>query len=441
MSKVLLINPDPVPRVLPMLGISYIAENLKKYNHIPVILDMGYDNPKKNGTSWEDTLKDIDFVGITATSLIYFDAKKVVQKIKSINSQIPVIIGGIHASILPQFVFEDSGCDAVVVGEGEHVMVEIADRTLLPKGIINAPVIQDIDSIPFLTYDYLDMNKYFDFDGADRIRWSLPQPGIALTGTRGCPFECTFCAAKSLFGRKVRFRSVNNIMQEIDFLIEKYKIKSVFFNDDTLTLKRKWIDELCFELAKRKLKWICGTRVDVIDEDLLRLMKESGCLYISYGIESGSNRVLKDIIKKGTTIEQAEKILNITHKLGIKIIANYMFGLPGETEDDMKLTLKAIKRLPADAAEFSIYIPLPGAELATGNDWSYYTSEKNPYHTKNPISSPELSKVISYYHKKAIYSFYFSPKYLFKQTKLLFYPGRFYYALKSFVRLITDLRK
>lgn len=437
-KRVLLINPDPYPRVLPPLGISYIAEYLKKDNHTPIILDMGFDAPK-NDREWERQLKEIDFVGITATTLIYFDAKKITQKIKSINPAIPVIIGGTHSSILPQFVLDDSGCDATVVGEGEEVIAEIANGKREPNGIIHAPIINDLDSIPTLTYDYLDINKYFKYSGADRIRWSLPQPSVAMTGTRGCPYACTFCASKTLFGRKVRFRSVKNVMQEIDYLREKYGIKSVYFYDDTLTLKPSWMKELCTELEKRKLSWICGTRVDKVDEQMLRLMKQTGCKFISYGVESGSNRMLKEVIKKGTTIEQVEKILKLTRKIGIGIIANYMFGLPGETEEDMKLTLEAVKRLPADVAEMSIFIPLPGTELATDLDWTKYESGKNPYHQESTVHTPEFNQIIKQYHAKAVRSFYFAPKYLVRQLRLLWHPRQLYFAFKSLVRLIKDM--
>jgi len=432
-KKVLLINPDPIPRVLPPLGISYIAENLLKHGHTPVILDMGFDK--------EICLDGIDFVAITATTLIYFDAKRVIKDIKNRQPAMPVIIGGVQASVLPEFVLEDSGADAVVTGEGEEVIVRIANGDLEPKGIIYAPVIQDIDSIPFLTYKYLDIKRYFRFEGADRIRWSLKQPSIAMIGTRGCPFNCTFCSSKSLFGKQVRFRSVQNIMLEIDYLQTHYGVRSIYFYDDTLTLKNSWMTQLCEELAKRKIQWICGTRVDRVDEKLLRLMKKSGCKYISYGVESGSNRMLKEVIKKGTTIEQAEAIIKLTDKIGIGIIANYMFGLPGETEEDLRLTLEAVRRIPADAAELSIFIPLPGTELATGFDWTKYDSHKNPYHQESLIHNEEFSKIVKQYHKKAVRAFYFAPRFLLRQTKMLVQPKQVYFAFKSLIRLLKDMAK
>lgn len=433
MAKVLLINPDPSPRVLPPLGISYIAEYLKSAGHQPEILDMGFDK--------EIPFNGYDLYCISSTTLIYFDAKAVVEKIRAVNTETPIIIGGVQASVLPRFVMDDSGADAVITGEGEEVITQIANGEREAKGIINAPVISDLDSIPFLTYSYLDINRYFNHKGTDRIRWSLPQPSIAMVGTRGCPYHCTFCASKQLFGKKVRFRSVPNIMLEIDYVMKNYGVQSIYFYDDTLTLRKKWMKELCYELKKRKLKWICGTRVDRVDENMLRMMKDSGCMYISYGIESGSNRMLKDVIKKGTTIELVEKIIKLTDKIGIGIIANYMFGLPGETEEDMKLTLKAIKHIPADAAEMSIYIPLPGTELAKGLDWTKYTSGKNPYHQQSTVHSPEFAEVIKQYHRKAIRSFYFSPNFIFRQFKMLLHPKQLFYALKSIIRLLSDIVK
>ncbi len=431
MSKILLINPDPIPRVLPPLGISYIAEVLQKNSHKVEILDIGFEK--------KINLENVDFIGITATTLIYLDAKSIIKKIKKINPEIPIIIGGTHASILPNFVLKDSDADAVVVGEGEFIFLEIADRNIKAEGIIYAPIVNNLDDIPFLTYSYLDIKKYFNYEGTDRIRWSLPQPSIAMVGTRGCPYSCTFCASKSLFGKRVRFRSVENIMKEIDFLIKRHKIKSIYFYDDTLTLRKNWMDELCNELKKRDLKWICGTRVDAVDEKMLIKMKNSGCKYISYGVESGSNRMLKDVIKKGVTIEKAEEIIKLTDKIGIGIIANYMFGIPGETEEDLKLTLKAVKRIPADAAEFSIFIPLPGTELATNLDWTQYSSKENPYHVKSKIHTKEFSEKIAYYHSKSIKSFYFSPKFLMRQTKMIFRPVQLFFAFKSLFRLIRDL--
>jgi radical SAM superfamily enzyme YgiQ (UPF0313 family) len=203
-------------------------------------------------------------------------------------------------------------------------------------------------------------------------------------------------------------------------------------------MNNSWMVEFCEALKKRNIQWICGTRVDTVNEKMLIMMRDSGCKYISYGVESGSNRVLKEIIKKGTTIEKMEEIIKLTDKLGIGIILNYMFGLPGETEEDMKLTLKAIKRIPADAAEFSVFIPLPGSELGQGLDWTVYSSDNNPYHVLSPIHTPEYSLIIKNYHTKAIKSFYFSYQFIFRSLRLVLKPRQLFFASKSFLKLIRE---
>lgn len=430
--KILLINPDPVPRVLPPLGLSYIAENLIAGGHAPILLDWGFEKDLH--------LEGVDLIGIGATTLVYHDACQIIGRIKAIDASVPVVIGGVHASVLPEFVMEDSGADAVVAGEGEEIMLQIADGSVEPHGILKAAVIEDLDRLPFPRYAFLDIRRYFKFRGADRIRWSLRQPSIAMIGTRGCPFACTFCGSKDLFGKKVRTRSVDNVMDEIDFLQDRYGVRSVYFYDDSFTLRRDWILTLCEALSKRRVEWICGTRVDMVDAALLMNMKRCGCKYISYGIESGSDRILLDVIKKGITITQVREALNLTRKAGIGIIANYMFGLPGETEEDMKATLDLVKHLPADAAELSIFMPFPGAELAEGLDWRGYASGKNPYHQPPILNDAEAASLAVEYHRKAVKAFYLSFRMVGRRLGLILRPRQMMNALRSLIRLMTDVK-
>lgn len=431
MASVLLINPDPTPRVLPPLGICSIAENLKKHGHATRVLDRGFD--------FSLDLEGVDLVGITATTLTYYDACRTVREVKELRPDLPVVMGGIHASILPDFVSEDSGADAVVAGEGEEVMVGLAGGTMEVAGVLRAPVIEYLDALPFPTYDCLDLKRYFRYPGTDRIRWSLKQPSIAMIGIRGCPFACTFCGSKELFGRKVRYRSAESISEEIDYHATMNGIRSVYFYDDTFTLKREWVLSLCEALAQRRIEWICGTRVDTVDADILRTMRKSGCRFISYGIESGSERMLRDVIQKGITLERVEEALRLTREAGIGIIANYMFGLPGETEEDLKATLKAVKRFPAYAAELSIFMPLPGAELAEGLDWRKYTSGRNPYHQPSLVHDASFADLVTRYHRRAVRAFYLSPGYVLRRLSMVYRPRQLFFAFKSLMRLLAEV--
>lgn len=433
MANVLLINADPVPRVLPPLGICYIAENLKRHGHHPLIFDWGFDKKLK--------LNNIDVVGISATTLTYFDACKIIQKIKKRKPKMTVIIGGPHASLLPKQVLQNSGADAVVVGEGENIMVKIADGKLKAKGIIYVPLIEDLDTLPFPTYSYLDLNRYFKFGGSDRSRWTLPQPAMAIMGIRGCPFHCSFCSEKKLFRGRVRYRSVENIIEEIDYLQKFYGVKGINFLEDTLTVNQQRAIKLCKYLGEMNIKWVCQSRVDMVNEPLLKLMKKSGCQYIFYGVESGSERILQEVIKKEVTISQIIKTFKITKKVGIGIVANYIFGIPGETEEDLKATLEMVKKLPADAVALNIFVPLPGAELTEGLnlDWSTYSAERDPFWSHSILHNKKFANLVTAYHRKAVRAFYFSPRYIISRLKMFSRPEELYYAFKSFSRMIKEI--
>lgn len=435
MARVLLINADPVQRTLPPMGICCISESLDAGGHDPVIVDWGMDRTLP--------LNDVDFVGVSTTTLTYFDAREIIRQVKQTAPDVPVIIGGAHASALPEFVLGDSGADAVVTGEGERIMKEIADGLRRPHGIIRAPVIDDLDSLPFPRYKNLDLRrKYFTGTAIARSRWALPQPSIAIMAKRGCPFDCTFCASASLNGRRVRFRSVAGVMSELDFLKSEYGVRGIFFHDDTFTVKRPWALELCEQIARRRVSWICGTRVDMVNPDLLAVMRKAGCEFIEYGIESGSERMLRDVIKKGITPRQVLDSVRATKKAGIGVIANYMFGFPTETESDMKATLSLLKKVPSDVVEVSIFMPMPGAEMSQGYDWTKYSSQKNPFLEPSKIGDDSFARMSAAYQRRAVRFSYMSLRFLiFMIRKLLGRPHQMKYAFKSFLRLLRGLGK
>jgi radical SAM superfamily enzyme YgiQ (UPF0313 family) len=258
---------------------------------------------------------------------------------------------------------------------------------------------------------------------------------------RGCPFDCTFCASAALSGRRVRFRSVSGVMAELDFLKSDFGVRGIFLYDDTFTVKRTWTLEFCERIAKRKLSWLCGTRVDMVTPDLLRTMRKAGCEFIEYGIESGSQRMLSDVLRKGITTEQALEAARATKKAGIGVIANYMFGFPGETEHDMKATFSLVKKAPSDVVEASIFMPMPGAEMSKGYDWTRYSSRKNPFLEPSKIGDTAFARMTARYQRKAVMASYISTGFLlFMAKKLLVRPRQMRYALKSFLRLVRGLR-
>lgn len=436
MARVLLINADPMQRTLPPLGICYIAESLAAGGHHPVIADRGMDADAAL------PLDNMDFVGISTTTLTYFDAREIIRQVKRAAPTVPVIIGGVHASALPEFVLADSGADAVVAGEGERIMVEIASGRRVPHGIIRAQVIDDLDSLPFPRYRAFDLLRYFNCTATARIRWALPQPSIAVMAKRGCPSNCTFCASAALSGRRVRFRSVANVMAEIDFLKSEYGVRGIVFHDDSFTVKRSWVLEFCEQVARRGVSWICGTRVDMVKADLLTAMRAAGCEFIEYGIESGSKRMLSDVLRKGITPAQVLDSIRTTKKAGIGVIANYMFGFPGETRDDMRATLSLVKKVPSDVTEISIFMPMPGAQMSRGYDWTKYSSRKNPFLEPSKIADGSFAAMSAHFQRMAVRATYLSPRFfLFMAKRMLGRPHQMKYAFKSFLRLLRGLGK
>lgn len=180
--------------------------------------------------------------------------------------------------------------------------------------------------------------------------------------TRGCPFSCTYCA--HMFGRRVRKRSVENVLEEIYLLKKKYGTVQISFKDDTFTVDKKWVTELCHGLIETNLdiNWDCTTRVDTIDEDLIKLMKKSGCNDIRIGIETGSQRILNET-KKGITFEQVRSITKMLNKNRMMWTGYFMYGLPSETVEDIRSTYIFMEELNPNYAGLGLYNPFPKTEL------------------------------------------------------------------------------
>jgi radical SAM superfamily enzyme YgiQ (UPF0313 family) len=236
-----------------------------------------------------------------------------------------------------------------------------------------------------------------------------------MVTSRGCPFTCTFCFdAKGLF----RQRSVANVMAEIRELKDRYKIREIAFWDDILTMNKAWTYEFCNEMEKEDIVWSCYTRLDLVDEPLLSAMKKAGCWNIFFGIESGSDDLLKNITKKMTVAQMEEKV-KIVKKIGIEIRGSFMIGLPGETPELARKTIDLAIRMDPDYAQFSITTPYPGTQLWDNFD-KFGTLDKDfrNYHGWMPVFVPygyksreELLEI----HKEAFRRFYMRPKYIAKR--------------------------
>ncbi|MEA2036092.1 MAG: radical SAM protein [Nanoarchaeota archaeon] len=381
------------------LGILYIASVLKKEGHKVDFIDMTFNTDQN---IIEKIVKNSDLVGMSCTSLLFDRVIKFVRDIKELNKDMPCFLGGSHGTINPEDVLKE-GFDYVIIGEGENTVKNLADAL---SGKID---IESIDGLAFKKEDKVVIKSKMDFiDNLD----SLPFPArelwdyesyfktgtteIGIIATRGCPYNCLYCKPMidKLFGNKVRKRSAKNVVEEIEKIdigykgLFKGKVK-LWFKDDTLTLCGvSWFREFKKELAERELEidWGCHTRVDNVDFELLMTMKEAGLSHISFGVESGSQKIL-NYYRKGTTVEQAVKAFEICRKLGIQTFAYFMVGAPVETREDLEMTYKLIKKIKPDGLDVYTTVPYPGNDLydLLKDNKQLREQDNIDYYTKNSM--------------------------------------------------------
>lgn len=382
MTSALLINPlenltkqcEPYPSgALILLGT--MAQNL---GHNVKIVHMGVD--KVGPTELKSIILTFkpDIVGITMNTFQTKNSKEITKIIKETDKNILVVVGGPHPSALALRIFDDFPyVDVVVVGEGEHTFLEIIEGKDLEKinGIcykdkmneiqINEPrpIAENLDYIPLSNLDLVDFNKN-KFAGVEPVS---ARPVMYIMGSRGCPFKCIYCN-KSIWGYKMRFRKPELIIEEIKWLHEKYGVKEIFFQDDTFNLNRKWAERIFNLITDNALNkdiiYKTPFRVDekLIDKELLQLAKSAGFRFIFYGVESGNQGMLNGM-KKAQTIKEIKRAFELTHSVGLKTIASFIIGLPGENKKTIEDTLDLWKELDPYTAGFSFATPLPATEL------------------------------------------------------------------------------
>lgn len=275
------------------------------------------------------------------------------------------------------------------------------------------PLISDLDTIPPPAYHLMPIEKYYPAVGSVKRL-----PAMILFATRGCPGRCTFCYRT--FHGVVRKRSARNIIDEIKVLQKNYGIREVSFYDDTFTLFKNVVREFCQIIKNEKidLTWSCFTRVDHIDGELLRLMKDAGCHLILFGVESADEEVLKNINKR-ISLDKVREAVVLAREVGIETRASFMFGNQGETEETIKKTIDFAIKLDPDEAQFNITTPYPGTEMFMWAKMNGYIKSFNwdDYSMSNVVLElPGLSKEkLEHYYKLAHLKFYFRPKVILRR--------------------------
>ncbi len=322
-------------------------------------------------------------VGITVLTNEYGQAGHITAKIvKNVDRSTIVVLGGVYATNSYSSIIEDKNVDYVVVGEGEYVFKNLLgylnDRNDLPaKGIaykrdgeiITTPrenFITDLDSLPLPAYHKIDFLKYANINPRESVDAPREFPYARVLTSRGCGIGCSFCEVEYIAGKKFRFRSPVNVVDEIECLKSEYGIKSVLFDDDNMLLNRNRAKDIFKEISRRNLDitWnTIATAAFLLDEEMLELMRESGCQFLAIAIESGVERVLKEIIHKPIKLEYAKKMVKKARELGIDIAANFIVGFPGERWDEIRQTIKFAESFEADYVKIAIATPLPNTEL------------------------------------------------------------------------------
>jgi anaerobic magnesium-protoporphyrin IX monomethyl ester cyclase len=312
-----------------------------------------------------------DVVGISAKSQNFASARLVARLAKECDPAVTVVLGGPHVSMVGSQVFRCPDIDIAVKGEGEETIVEVLNTiagggtlegvrgTLFRQGtsvIENPPrdLLEDLDSLPFPHESAASTLKDYHLYPPSAFRF--------IFASRGCPFNCVFCGSRYLWTRRVRRRSVANVIREIQGL-QKLGVPSVHFDDDTIGAGKGHLAELCEGLAAGcpGLKWSCELHVNLVEDSTLALMKKAGCTLIQVGIESGNNRILKEI-RKGFTIDKAISKSRLIRKHGITLATFFMAGFATETEASMQDTARAMRACKPDEVGYSIFTPYPGTE-------------------------------------------------------------------------------
>lgn len=363
------------------LGLAYISSALKSkgfnvfcinLNHQSEPLPMAIKNAiKKN---------KIDAVCTGGLSTHYHDVDNVLKAVKNISPEIITIIGGGLFSSEPELILRSLGADYGVFEEGEETIVELA--AMLENGkyvegvnglyyfdgdgqvVFTGPrkPIPDIDMISWPDYEGPDINKFLDMQTPLSAYYLYPHDNprlIPMISTRSCPFSCTFCYHP--IGKKYRARSLDNFFNELEYLINTYNVNMIGLMDELFSTEKERMFEFCKRIKQYNIKWGAQTRVSDIDRDTIHALKDSGCYYISYGLESKSDVILKSMKKHVKTIE-IDKALELTQKANIGIQGNFIFGDPAETEETIQETLDWWRANIRYSINLGFIIPYPGSD-------------------------------------------------------------------------------
>lgn len=451
--RVLLIKPSNLSdHIQPSLGLGYLATQIRNEHEVRIVDCIKEQLP---GPQLLPVLEDFrpDVVGSQCYSMDLAKLKPVLQTVKDFRRDMVTIIGGAHATAAPEHSMKFFGrdlLDFVFVGEGEIGFPQFL-KELEGKGGRN---LESVPGLGWMKDGQLKINHGAQVQELDQLgmpAWDLIMPetypfsphGVVcknfpiapVMATRGCPYKCTFCASA---GTKLRTRSPDLILEEVQLLYHKHGIREFHMVDDNFTLDMDYAKQFLEQLIKLNLgvSWATpnGIRLDRLDKPLLELMKEAGFYSISVGIESGSDPI-RIKMKKGSNLRKIRSDLQMVKEVGgIDVTGFFILGFPTETVDDVEKTLAFSRELPLQRATFHSFIPLPGTEVwremeKNGEldrvDWERYFFWAGAY-----VPEGMTRKQLKSFHRKAFLQFYLRPRIILQNLKFLFRPRVAWYAAK-----------
>jgi anaerobic magnesium-protoporphyrin IX monomethyl ester cyclase len=422
---VLLINPtykqpgvldEYFPKSLP-LSLGFLIGVLLENNIEVILIDEQFEKMTVDKVERLVRQHNIRVIGFTVLTTVAFHVYDQCLALRKTLPDLRIVLGGVHPTLLPEEGLKNNAADYVVRSEGEITFLELVKAIYDDKeqekihiegisyndngNIIHNPareLIPDLNDLPYFPYSFFDSRKEeYDYK-------------IIFT-SRGCPYNCIFCSQRPVSGKKYRNMSPENVIKIIDLLVDKYQQKFILFNEDNFIVNKNHASEICKHIIDKnyppEINFGCQTRGDALDEEILLLMKKANFSWISLGMETGSERLMK-MIKKGETVETNLRAVELCRKVGIPSIHGaFIIGLPTETREETKLTLRTAQKSALTMATFNILVPYPGTEVyeiakREGNiistDWSNMTTKSGfvnaliPYVPKNRTNS-ELKKL------------------------------------------------
>ncbi len=457
MKKIVLLNSsfiserkDYLQRTEPHLrgGVASIAAYLRESGFDVSVIDTQVEELDLKGAADRIVAEGPSVVGFSAYTEEINDSALIAGALKEKLPYVVTVIGGYHVSAMPEETLEEfPSFDAGVIGEGELTMKDIASSKSLKS--VNGIVYRDEEGSIKTTMPRVD---YADMDTLPPPAWDLFDLkhygfGLPVELLRACPFSCAFCFRT--VGKEVRYKSPERIVDEVERNIKEFGFKYFFFpSGGTFPIKKSHGMEVCREIIKRglKIKWSTAARVNLLDDEILKIMKESGCDFISLGIESGDKEILK-LSGKGTTPELAEEVSKMSLRAGVKTELNFILGLPYETRESLENTRKLVARLRrySTVANFAILTPFPGTkvyEMALKNeagltlktkDWTEYSKQGGTTLSHDNFADGELAK---YQLRLYLYYYFGSP-----QKFIQFLSSDMLRQLLSYKRVVQLLKR